>query len=127
MIRAVIFDLDDTIFDHQHARRTALGSLKDFFPLLANRSILELEKIRGKDRDRIVERIKGLSVDPRPSGSKKLSGQEKFRISQGDYRILYEVRDEIVTACVVRIANRRDAYRNSQPNRGDIARRRVLP
>lgn len=72
----------------------------------------ELEKIQKKDRDRIIERIRALSADPRPSQAKKLSGEEKYRIRQGDYRILYLVEDEIVTVVVVRIAHRLEAYKN---------------
>jgi mRNA interferase RelE/StbE len=70
----------------------------------------ELRKIHGKDKVRIVARIRGLASDPRPSGSKKLSGEEKYRVRQGDFRILYEVSDETVTIFVVRIAQRGDVY-----------------
>lgn len=72
----------------------------------------ELQKIRQKDRERIIERIRALSGDPRPPQAKKLSGEEKYRVRQGDYRILYQVHDEIVTVVVVRIAHRREAYKN---------------
>ena len=71
----------------------------------------ELEKIRGKNRIRIIERIRSLAENPRPDGHKKLSGEEKYRIRQGDYRILYQIQDEIVTVTVVRIAHRKDVYR----------------
>ena len=43
----------------------------------------ELEKIQRKYRDRIIEKIQALSQDPRPPQSKKLSGEEKYRISPG--------------------------------------------
>lgn len=70
----------------------------------------ELEKIHGKDKDRIVTRIRDLASDPRPIGSKRLSGEEKYRVRQGNYRILYEISDEVVTVFVVRIAQRGEAY-----------------
>ena len=44
-------------------------------------------------------------------GAEKLSGDEKYRLRQGDYRILYEIKDRELTATVVRIGNRRDVYR----------------
>lgn len=70
----------------------------------------ELEKITLPDRKRIVQKIRDLATEPRPLGCKKLSGQEKYRIRQGDYRILYEIRyDELIVA-VVKIGHRRDVY-----------------
>jgi len=72
----------------------------------------EIEKIQKKDRIRIVEKIRSLSSDPRPSGSKKLSGQEKYRIRQGNYRILYQVIDDALVINVVKVGHRRDIYKN---------------
>lgn len=71
----------------------------------------ELGKIPQKDRERIIERIRSLSANPRPPQAKKLSGEEKYRIRQGDYRILYQIHDEIVIIVVVRIAHRREVYK----------------
>jgi len=71
----------------------------------------EIEKIPKAFRARIVSRIQELSKDPRPSGVKKLSGEEKYRIRQGDYRILYKVEDSIITVTVVKVGNRKDVYR----------------
>lgn len=72
----------------------------------------ELAGISSKDQNRIIERIRSLADDPRPPGSKKLSGEEKYRIRQGDYRILYEIHEELVTVNVVRVAHRKDVYRD---------------
>jgi mRNA interferase RelE/StbE len=71
----------------------------------------ELRRIAAKDQRRIIDHIRSLSADPRPAGTKKLSGEEKYRIRQGDYRILYQIYDETITVVVVRIGHRRDAYR----------------
>ncbi len=71
----------------------------------------ELERISQKDRKRIIERILALEKAPRPAGVKKLSGEEKYRVRQGDYRILYEINDTLITIVVVRIAHRGDVYR----------------
>ncbi len=70
----------------------------------------ELETIQGKTRERIVETIRSLAVDPRPPHATKLSGEEKYRLRQGDYRILYRIQDEVVTVVVVKIGHRRDVY-----------------
>lgn len=71
----------------------------------------EMEKIVQKDKTCIIAKIRSLAEDPRPSGAKKLSGEEKYRIRQGDYRILYQIKDEIVTVVVVKIGHRRDVYK----------------
>ena len=71
----------------------------------------ELESIALKDRRRIVHRIESLGTDPRPPGCEKLSGEEKYRLRQGDYRILYEIVDRQLVVMVVKIGNRRDVYR----------------
>jgi mRNA interferase RelE/StbE len=71
----------------------------------------ELETLPLKDRRRIVALIRALANDPRPPGSEKLSGEEKYRLRQGNYRILYEIVDEDLIVTVVRIGHRRDVYR----------------
>ena len=71
----------------------------------------ELAQVTPKDRRRIAARIQALADDPRPVGVEKLSGQERYRVRQGDYRILYEIEDQILRIIVVRIGHRRDVYR----------------
>lgn len=72
----------------------------------------ELEATPKKDRERLAARVRGLATTPRPSGSEKLSGEEKYRIRQGDYRILYLIEDSSLTVTVVKIGHRREVYRN---------------
>jgi mRNA interferase RelE/StbE len=76
----------------------------------------ELEDVGSKrDRQRLVDRIHGLADDPRPPGSVKLAGREdRIRIRQGDFRIVYSIDDEKRVVTVVRIAHRRDAYRSER-------------
>lgn len=71
----------------------------------------ELEAVPLKDRRRLVTRIEGLRTEPRPPGCEKLSGDDKYRIRQGNYRILYEIQDQALIVTVVRIGDRRDVYR----------------
>ncbi len=62
--------------------------------------------------DAIVRALRGLEVDPRPSGCKKLVGREGcWRIRVGVYRVVYEVADVIRLVRVERVAHRKDAYR----------------
>ena len=79
--------------------------------LLTKSAAKELESVPTKDRHRIVTKIRALANDPRPVGAEKLSGEDKYRIRQGDYRILYEVVDAELIVTVVRIGNRREVYR----------------
>jgi mRNA interferase RelE/StbE len=71
----------------------------------------ELEAVPLKDRRRIVRRVAALAKDPRPPGCEKLSGQEKYRVRQGDYRIVFAIDDEELNVVVVKIGHRRDVYR----------------
>jgi mRNA interferase RelE/StbE len=52
-----------------------------------------------------------LADDPRPPGCEKLSGEDKYRVRQGNYRILYEIADADLVVTVIRVGNRRDVYR----------------
>ena len=71
----------------------------------------ELAALPKQDRVRIITRIQALAHEPRPAGCEKLSGQERYRVRQGDYRILYEIHDDVLIVMVVRIGHRRDVYR----------------
>ena len=77
-------------------------------------AVKEIEKVpRKKDRQRIVRRIGELAQDPRPPGCRKLSGEDRYRIRLGEYRVVYAVQDEDLTVHVVKIGHRRDVYRKS--------------
>lgn len=72
----------------------------------------DLQRIPTRDIARILSRIEALASEPRPRGVEKLSGQQRYRIRQGTYRILYEVRDVESLVVVVKIGHRRDVYRS---------------
>ncbi len=71
----------------------------------------DLRQIPNKDVARILRRIDALKSEPIPAGSEKLSGQNKYRIRQGVYRILYEIHNQELLITVVKIGHRRDVYR----------------
>ena len=72
----------------------------------------EIEAIpRKADRRRVAQRISQLAGDPRPPGSRKLSGHDRYRLRQGPYRIVYSVADEELIVTVVKVGHRRDVYR----------------
>jgi Cytotoxic translational repressor of toxin-antitoxin stability system len=81
--------------------------------LIKPSAIKELEAIPlKKDRRRIALKIKSLGDDPRPVGGQKLSGHDRFRLRQGQYRILYEICDDILLVNVVKVGHRKDIYRD---------------
>ena len=71
----------------------------------------DFDTIPKKDLKRILNRIKMLSADPRPPGSAKLTGQERYRLRQGRYRIVYSIQDDELTVWVVKVGHRKDVYR----------------
>lgn len=65
-----------------------------------------------KDRQRIVLRIQSLGENPRPFGCEKLSGHlDRYRVREGNYRILYSIEDEKLLVDVVKVGHRKDVYR----------------
>jgi len=74
-------------------------------------ALKELEEIPKKDRLRVAERIQKLGSEPRPQGCQKLSGQERYRVRQGVYRIIYSIEDQIRIVSIVKIAHRKEVYR----------------
>jgi mRNA interferase RelE/StbE len=79
--------------------------------LITRSASKELERVPTKDRQRIVEKIRLLADTPRPAGCEKLTGEDKYRLRQRDYRILYEIVDDELIVTVVRIGNRREVYK----------------
>jgi mRNA interferase RelE/StbE len=63
----------------------------------------DLRRIPNRDLRRILITVDSLSEEPRPSGIEKLSEQEKHRIRQGNYRIIYEIDDDKIIAVVVKV------------------------
>jgi mRNA interferase RelE/StbE len=65
-------------------------------------------------RSRLDSAIRALGTEARPPGSLKLSGANLWRIRVGDYRVVYDIRDQELIVLVVRVAHRREAYRESR-------------
>lgn len=81
--------------------------------LIKNSAAKELEAVGAmRDRRRIVARIEALANEPRPMGNEKLAGYEdRFRLRQGNYRIIYAVDDHVRSIEIVKIGHRREVYR----------------
>ncbi len=71
----------------------------------------QLRKLDGTARRRIQAAIELLSEEPRPAGAKKLTGGDgEWRVRTGDYRIIYEVRDDVLVILVLTLGHRREIY-----------------
>jgi mRNA interferase RelE/StbE len=71
----------------------------------------ELATVPTKDRRRLIERIRALANEPRPHGSQKLSGRDKYRLRQGRYRVVYLIDDAAREVTIFKVGHRRDVYR----------------
>jgi mRNA interferase RelE/StbE len=72
----------------------------------------DLARLSSEVHDRVISAIRGLASDPRPPGCRKLSGgKNDWRIRVGDYRVIYEIADEIRIVRVNRVRHRREVYR----------------
>jgi mRNA interferase RelE/StbE len=71
-----------------------------------------IKKLNKTAQERIISTIDALGEDPRSAGMKKLSGaNDLYRVREGDYRIIYQVRDAILLVLVVKVGHRKDVYR----------------
>ena len=71
----------------------------------------DFRSIPQEDVRRILSRIDALALEPRPQGCQKLTGQERYRVRVGRYRIVYEIRDELLLVIVVAVAQWKGVYR----------------
>jgi mRNA interferase RelE/StbE len=73
----------------------------------------DMRRIPNRDLRKILAAIDSLSEEPRPSGVEMLSGQGKYRVRKGNYRIIYEINEKEIIVVVVKIGHRKDVYRRS--------------
>ncbi len=71
----------------------------------------DLRTIPNPDLKRILARMRTLAEDPRPPGTEKLSGEDKHRLRQGNYRSLYTVNDADICVVIVKVGHPREVYR----------------
>jgi mRNA interferase RelE/StbE len=73
----------------------------------------DLKFVPKSDVKKILLKVDSLAVNPRREGAVKLSGQEMYRIRQGLYRIIYEIRDSELVIQVIKIGHRSDVYKRT--------------
>ena len=85
-----------------------MGVYRVYFKASVEKDLIPIPK---KDLKKVLKRIEDLGENPRPSGCEKLTGQERYRLRQGRYRIVYSIRDNVLTVWVVKVGHRKDIYR----------------
>lgn len=81
------------------------------YSVLINRKVQkQLDKIPEPYYSNIKTAILNLGTDPRPNGCKKLKGREEFRIREGNYRVIYDIQDDVLNVLVVKVGHRKDIY-----------------
>jgi mRNA interferase RelE/StbE len=85
-----------------------MAAYKLFFKKSVKKDFATIPK---RDVKRILNRIATLAEDPRPPGCEKLTGQERYRLRQGQYRIVYSIQDDELTVWVVKVGHRKHIYR----------------
>lgn len=85
-----------------------MAEYKIFFKKSVSKDLRPIPKTSLR---KILNVIKSLGKDPRPPGCRKLSGQERYRLREGRYRIIYSIQDDELTVWVVKVGHRKDVYR----------------
>jgi mRNA interferase RelE/StbE len=73
----------------------------------------DLRAIPNPDVMKILEKIQALSENPRGEGCIKLSSKECYRVRQGLYRIIYEIKDSVLIVNVIKVAHRSTVYKSN--------------
>ncbi len=71
----------------------------------------DFKSIPKVDLKRILSKIDTLREYPRPAGCEKLTGQERYRLRQGKYRIVYSIQDNFLTVWMLKVSHRKEIYR----------------
>ena len=70
----------------------------------------QLKNIPERDYQKVMASIAALANNPRPPGCKKLKGRPGYRVREGNYRVIYEINDKILTVTVIEAGNRKEIY-----------------
>ncbi len=85
--------------------------MKNYAVQFSSPSWRQLMKLDDRTQDRILDKIYTLELDPRPSGCKKLKGDQRlYRVRVGDFRVLYDVFDDVLVVLVVQVIDRKEGY-----------------
>ena len=91
-----------------------MESTKKYTVVVVKKISKFIESLSEPHYSAIVRALISLEENPRPFGYIKLSGSDAYRIRVGNYRIIYDIFDEILTVEVVNIGHRKEIYKNSK-------------
>jgi len=78
---------------------------------ILRRAQKEISQLPTEVYERVRDAIRDLAQEPRPSGCRKLTARDGWRVSIGDYRVIYEIDDTQQLVTVLHVGHRRDVYR----------------
>lgn len=78
--------------------------------LIERKAQKQLDRVSEPHYSKLKKAILDLANNPRPQGYKKLKGRKGFRIRQGDYRVIYDILDNVLTLHVLATGHRKDIY-----------------
>ncbi len=84
--------------------------MKVYQILLSKTAQKQLDKLSDDIAAPILETISKLASNPRPHGFKKLRGRDGYRVRQGNYRVIYEIEDNILLVSIIALGHRKDIY-----------------
>ncbi len=88
--------------------------MERYKPVFKKSVAKDIRDIPKRDVAGILKRLRMLAIEPRARGCERLSGQERYRVRQGLYRIIYEIRDDVVVVVVVKVGHRKRVYRGAR-------------
>ena len=72
----------------------------------------QIRKLKRSEQLRVLRVIQSLSVEPRPRGTRKLTGYEDvFRVRVGTFRVVYSVEATRLLIIILKVGQRKDIYR----------------
>ncbi|SOD78542.1 type II toxin-antitoxin system RelE family toxin [Spirosoma fluviale] len=84
--------------------------MAEYTVILTKTAQKQLDKLPDQVVDTLLDAIEKLGEEPRPEGCKKLKGRSGYRIRKGNYRIIYDIQDDVLIVEVVAISHRRQIY-----------------
>lgn len=84
--------------------------MAEYSVVLTKTAQKQLDKLPDQVADTLLDAIEKLAGDPRPEGCKKLKGRSGYRVRKGDYRIIYDIQDDVLIVEVVAVGHRRQIY-----------------
>ena len=85
----------------------------EFYKVIFTKSVKkDFRKIPKLEVLKILNEIAYLAKNPRSSKTKKLKGEKLYRLRVGNYRVIYDIQDNLMLIFVVKVGHRSDIYRN---------------